>query len=93
MIFGFLTMISIFNPTKLDDIDSEFSVYPNPFVDNVNVYGFEKFNQFILLDLNGKEIIRGDPSKFINLNNLSSGQYNLILKNENKLNSIKLFKH
>lgn len=90
---GYDTMISIFNPTKLDDIDSEFSVYPNPFVDNVNVYGFEKFNQFILLDLNGKEIIRGDPSKFINLNNLSSGQYNLILKNENKLNSIKLFKH
>ena len=80
-------MISIFNPTKLDDIDSEFSVYPNPFIDNVNVYGFEKFNQFFLLDLNGKEILRGNPSKFVNLNNLSSGQYNLILKNENKLYS------
>ena len=51
---GYDTMISIFNPTKLDDIDSEFSVYPNPFIDNVNVYGFEKFNQFFLLDLNGK---------------------------------------
>ena len=90
---GYDTMISIFNPTKLDDIDSEFSVYPNPFIDNVNVYGFEKFNQFFLLDLNGKEILRGNPSKFVNLNNLSSGQYNLILKNENKLYSVKLFKY
>ena len=35
-------MISIFNPTKLDDIDSEFSVYPNPFVDNVNIYENKK---------------------------------------------------
>ena len=87
------TMISIFNPTKIDDIDSGFSVYPNPFINKVNIDGFEKFDQFLLLDLNGKEIFRGKPSKYLSLKNLRFGHYNLILKNENILHSVKLFKN
>ena len=86
-------MTSIFNPTKIDDLDLGFSVYPNPFINKVSIDGFEKFDQFLLIDLNGKEIFRGKPSKYLSLKNLRFGHYNLILKNENILHSVKLLKN
>ena len=83
-------MISVFNPTKLEEIVHEFSVFPNPFNDIVILDGYENFEKYYIKDLNGKLIKSGKPLSVLNFEELEIGIYNLILINDTKISHKKI---
>ena len=87
------TMISVINPTKIETLNEEVSIYPNPFIDEINLIGFDRFNSFYLKDINGKIIKFGEPKKALYFKDISQGFYNLILLSNDKYYSKKIIKN
>ena len=86
-------MISVINPTKIETLNEEVSIYPNPFIDEINLIGFDRFNSFYLKDINGKIIKFGEPKKALYFKDISQGFYNLILLSNDKYYSKKIIKN
>ena len=89
---GVDSMISVFNLTKLDNTEQDFSIFPNPFSDVVILHGYEDFEKYYIKDINGKLIKSGNPSRVLNFEELEKGIYNLILLDDNKYFTQKLLK-
>lgn len=72
------------------------SIYPNPFVNKINIVSDEVFNEVNVLDVNGRVLIEKVFEKSnkldINLSDLSSGQYLILVKFENNVQSFKIIK-
>lgn len=66
-------------------INSDFSYYPNPAVDFINLeLKNNKFVSYSITDINGKIISKNKISKQINVSTLKNGIYFLILENNNE---------
>lgn len=59
-------------------------VYPNPFVNSINVKGFAMDSEYVILDALGKEVLIGNlkTSSIINASSLNNGIYFLKIKKE-----------
>ncbi len=65
---------------KQNDLTVEFTIYPNPFKESINILGpTELVEEFILFDVNGRQIIWADKIKLKNLTDLPAGIYYLDL--------------
>jgi Secretion system C-terminal sorting domain len=88
--------ISTLGNDNIPEITLQMVVYPNPTISfvNLNIVNYELNNlQFLLYDVNGKEIYNQKittPQTKIEIENLSKAIYFLQVSNENKL--IKTFK-
>ena len=89
---GVDSMISVFNPTNIEEMEHEYSVFPNPFKDVVILYSYEDFEKYYVRDINGKLIKSGMPSRVLNFEELEIGVYNLTLLKDNKYFTQKLLK-
>ena len=103
---GTLTLVEGFEVTIIDGIDYiskdiELNIYPNPTSDYIKVSSKLTDNNDVkltLIDLNGKiikTINKENVSIFnetININNLPTGIYNLIIQVDNKIYSKKIIK-
>lgn len=56
-------------------------IYPNPFVDEINIQGIENIENWKIHDMNGKKILEGQGAEIENLNWLKSGVYLLTIVN------------
>jgi hypothetical protein len=76
--------------------ESKFQIYPNPFKENITIQMKENIpTEVIISDLTGKIVFQEQiHSNNVNLNlsNLESGQYNLLLKNDLGVENQKLIK-
>ena len=90
---GIDTMISVVNPTKINVLKNHVSIHPNPFVEKINLIGYEYFTNYFLKDLNGKIIRYGKTSTSLDFHNLNKGFYYLILQNNDNYYSKKLIKY
>ncbi|MFC2138745.1 BspA family leucine-rich repeat surface protein [Bacteroidota bacterium] len=87
------TLANIIEPVGIDEINNfELSVYPNPFIDRLNISVQSEISSIKVTTLNGKVLIYNESlvNENINLNQLSRGVYlvNVLLKNE----QVKTFK-
>ncbi|MHA7843654.1 MAG: T9SS type A sorting domain-containing protein [Winogradskyella sp.] len=59
-----------------------FSIYPNPTTQYIQLTNIETQEEFIIYDVNGREVLKGvyEPNTQINVNNLESGLYYIKLK-------------
>ncbi len=75
----------------IEKIEKEFTIYPNPAFDKLRIDSDNEivFSEWKIFDMNGKEIITGaslDLDNSINIQNISSGTYILVLKdNDNEV--------
>ena len=90
---GIDTMISVVNPTKINVLNNQTSIHPNPFTEKINLIGYEYFTNYFLKDLNGKIIRYGKTSATLDFHNLNNGFYYLILQNNDKYFSKKIIKY
>ena len=59
-------------------------VYPNPFVDYVNLEGILNFHSWQLYDINGRLLRKGDSSQYnLDLGGLTAGSFVLLLTTQN----------
>jgi len=63
-----------YSPIKIE-------IYPNPFVDEINIKSIENIEHWKIHDMNGKKILEGRSTKIENLNWLKSGIYLLTIVN------------
>ena len=57
------------------------SIYPNPTVDQILILGVEKGDEVTIYDHAGRKVFTAqDPNVKIDLSNLATGQYSLMLK-------------
>ncbi len=59
--------------------DSEIFAYPNP-VDKLLLFNSTEIQEIVLLDLNGKELLRCNNHRYVDLNDLDTGMYILKIK-------------
>jgi hypothetical protein len=86
------------NPQTLsiqdENIKSEFSIYPNPFKNELFVTNLENIYSFIIYDITGKTLIKGYQSeKKIDVSSLKKGFYFISIQTENKKIIKKLIKN
>ena len=59
-------------------------VYPNPFVDYVNLEGILNLHSWLLYDINGRPLRKGDSSQYnLDLGGLTAGSFVLLLTTQN----------
>ena len=86
------------NPQTLSiqdqNIKSEFSIYPNPFKNELFVNNLENIYSFIIYDITGKTLIKGYQSeKKIDVSSLKKGFYFISIQTENQKIIKKLIKN
>ena len=69
-----------------------YRIYPNPFVERINIYGIEGGEKIIINDILGKEIFKGIGVEEINLSTFEKGVYFLTLSKENQTKTFKILK-
>ena len=87
--------ISFGSPISLsinDNISASYSVYPNPFVDKINIVGIDGTEKITVKDILGKELFTGLGIQEINFSNYGKGSYFLTLSKENKSHTFKIIK-
>ena len=87
--------ISFGSPISLginDNISASYSVYPNPFVDKINIVGIDGTEKITVTDILGKELFTGLGIQEINFSNYGKGSYFLTLSKENKSHTFKIIK-
>ena len=87
--------ISFGSPISLsidDNISSSYMIYPNPFVDKINVFGIEGDEIIFINDIVGKEIFRGVGLEEINLSSFEKGTYFLTLSKGSQSSTFKVIK-
>ena len=74
--------ISFGSPISLginDNISASYRVYPNPFVNTINIFGIDGSETVVINDILGKEIFKGVGVEEINLSSFEKGTYFLTL--------------
>ena len=87
--------ISFGSPISLsinDNISASYSVYPNPFVDKINIVGIDGTEKITVTDILGKELFTGLGIQEINFSNYGKGSYFLTLSKGNKSHTFKIIK-
>jgi hypothetical protein len=87
--------ISFGSPMSLsisDNISTYYKIYPNPFIDKINIIGIDGTEKIIINDLLGKEVYRGVGINIINFSDFAKGSYFLTLSKENKSHTFKIIK-
>ena len=87
--------ISFGSPISLsvdDNISSSYMIYPNPFVNKINVFGIEGDEIIFINDIVGKEIFRGVWLEEINLSSFEKGTYFLTLSKGSQSSTFKVIK-
>ena len=75
-----------------DNILGAYRIYPNPFIDVINVFGIEGDEIIFINDILGKEIFRGVGLEEINLSNFEKGTYFLTLSKGSQSSTFKVIK-
>ncbi len=80
-------------PTSLEEnkIQEAIQVFPNPVIDQLTISNNNSFNAFALNSIDGKEVLHdglGSGNNYINVSNLKSGIYFLVLSGSGKQSSI-----
>ena len=75
-----------------DNILGAYRIYPNPFIDVINVFGIEGDEIIFINDILGKEIFRGVGLEEINLSSFEKGTYFLTLSKGNQSSTFKVIK-
>ena len=81
-----ITINTTINTTSVVNISStQLNIFPNPTTDYIQIDGLSNKTQFRLFDSNGKLVLSGDlnDKEMIDLTNLSTGSYQLVLNNSN----------
>ena len=81
--------------TSVNDLlKNNIKIYPNPFVDYIEISGINKGIQLQIIDINGKQIYQKiiDDLEKISLSNLSTGIYFIKLENNGEILSKKIIK-
>jgi hypothetical protein len=87
--------VSFGSPMSLsisDNISTYYKIYPNPFIDKINIIGIDGTEKIIINDLLGKEVYRGVGINIINFSDFAKGSYFLTLSKENKSHTFKIIK-
>ena len=85
--------VSFGSPLSVDDnLLTSYKIYPNPFIDVINVFGIEGDETVIINDILGKEIFRGVGIEEINLSSFEKGTYFLSLSKGSKSSTFKVIK-
>jgi hypothetical protein len=87
--------ISFGSPMSLsisDNISTYYKIYPNPFIDKINIIGIDGTEKIIINDLLGKEVYRGVGVNEINFSGFAKRSYFLTLTKENKSHTFKIIK-
>ena len=84
-------------PVGIEEQQSNFiKIYPNPFTNQLNINSSEEISNIQLLDLTGRILINKKvTSEFnskINISNINSGQYILIIETTSGVYEKKVFK-
>ena len=69
-----------------------YRIYPNPFVERINIFGIEGGEKIIINDILGKEIFKGIGVEKINLSTFEKGVYFLTLSKDNQTKTFKILK-
>jgi predicted acyl esterase len=72
--------------------DFDVMVYPNPVKDKLYFKGAVEFETFIILDVFGRKVLKGQFSNAIEVENLHSGVYFIVLNIGNQVRMIKFLK-
>ena len=85
--------VSFGSPLSVDNnLFTSYRVYPNPFIDVINLLGIEGDEVIIINDILGKEIFRGVGVEEINLSGYEKGTYFLTLSKGSQSNTFKVIK-
>ena len=87
--------ISFGSPISLStnsSILSSYKVYPNPFVDTINIFGIDGGETVVINDILGKEIFKGIGVEEINLSSFEKGTYFLTLSKGSQSSTFKVIK-
>ena len=79
----------------LDEAISSLSVVPNPFNSEVEIASELLMKRISVLDMSGKEVFRSTPENNklkINLNNLKSGVYTLVVESDEMISTHRIIK-
>lgn len=69
-----------------------YRIYPNPFVERINIFGIEGGEKIIINDILGEEIFKGIGVEEINLSTFEKGVYFLTLSKDNQTKTFKILK-
>ena len=69
-----------------------YRIYPNPFVERINIFGIEGGEKIIINDILGKEIFKGIGVEEINLSTFEKGVYFLTLSKDNQTKTFRILK-
>ena len=85
--------VSFGSPLSVNDnlLDS-YKIYPNPFIDIINVLGMQGDETIVINDILGKEIYKGIGVEQINLSSFEKGAYFLTLSKGNQSRTFKVIK-
>ena len=85
--------VSFGAPLSVDDnLPTSYKIYPNPFIDVINVLGIEGDETIIVNDILGKEISKGIGVEKINLSGFEKGTYFLTLSKGGQSSIFKVIK-
>ena len=87
--------ISFGSPISLginDNISASYRVYPNPFVNTINIFGIDGSETVVINDILGKEIFKGVGVEEINLSSFEKGTYFLTLSKGSQSSTFKVIK-
>ena len=87
--------ISFGSPISLsinDNVFTSYRVYPNPFINKINIIGIEGDEIISINDILGKEIFRGVGLEEINLSSFEKGTYFLTLSKGSQSSTFKVIK-
>ena len=85
--------VSFGAPLSVDDnLPTSYKIYPNPFIDVINVLGIEGDETIIVNDILGKEIFKGIGVEKINLSGFEKGTYFLTLSKSGQSSIFKVIK-
>ena len=87
--------ISFGSPISLsinDNVFTSYRVYPNPFINKINIIGIEGDEIIFINDIVGKEIFRGIGLEEINLSSFEKGTYFLTVSEGSQSSTFKVIK-
>ncbi len=79
----------------LDELESQFSIFPNPTNSTLTIEGIQQSMSYLILSNDGKVIRSGELSlvnNHINVENIASGSYQIILQQEGRSLNIPFLK-
>ena len=85
--------VSFGAPLSVDNnLPTSYKIYPNPFIDVINIFGVEGDVTVIVNDIFGKEIYKGIGVEEINFSSFEKGTYFLTLSKVGQSSTFKIIK-